>query len=399
MTRPRWPDPAGGPTLRPVSQTAGDVAGDDPAHADPAHADEALADAAAGPTRPPLPPGRPLDRSSPFVVGLTAAAGVAVTVLLADLVVTARDVLILIGLALFIAVGLEPAVAWLVRRRLPRWLAVLVVCLVGLGAVGGFLAVAIPQLTTQAIAFVARAPTYVNQLQDSSSTLGALNSQFHLVDTVTSALSTGTTQLVGGVLGAGVAVLGVVFDTVIVIVLTVYFLAGLPRIRNGLYRVVPRSRRPRAIVLGDEIFAKVGAYVLGVILLALIAGAASLTWMLVLGIPYPLLLAIMVTLLDVVPVVGTSAAGVIVTLVALSVSGPAALATAGFFVAYRLVEDYLLVPRVIGRAVQVPALLTIIALLLGAVLLGIIGAVVAIPVAASLQLVIQQIVLPRLDRS
>ncbi len=162
---------------------------------------------------------------------------------------------------------------------------------------------------------------------------------------------------------------------------------------------MPRTRRPRAIVIGDEIFARVGAYVLGIIVLALIAGTSSLLWMLAFGIPYPVLLASMVMLLDVVPVVGTSAAGVIVTLVALSVSGPVALATGGFFLAYRFVEDYVLVPRVIGRAVHVPALLTIISLLLGAVLLGVVGAVVAIPVAASLQLIVQEVLLPRIDRS
>ncbi len=342
---------------------------------------------------------RGLDGRSPFIIGLTGAAGVAIMVLLADVVITAKNTLVLIGLALFIAIGLDPAVTWLVHRRLPRWAAVVVVCLAGIGAVGGFLAVAIPQLATQAVAFVQQAPAFVQELGDQNSTIGALNAQFHIVDGVTQALSGGATALVGGLLGAGVAVLGAAADTVIVVVLVIYFLAGLPRIRNGLYRMFPHSRRPRAMELGDEIFGKVGAYVLGIILLALIAGTASLLWMLIIGIPYPLLLAIMVTLLDVVPVVGTSVAGVVVTLVALSVSGPAAIATAVFFVAYRLVEDYLLVPRVIGRAVAVPALLTIVSLLLGAVLLGVVGAVVAIPVAASLQLVVQQVVLPRLDRA
>jgi predicted PurR-regulated permease PerM len=180
-------------------------------------------------------------------------------------------------------------------------------------------------------------------------------------------------------------------------VLTVYFLADLPRLRRGIYRMVTGSRRPRAILIGDQVFAKVGAYVLGIIVLCVIAGASSLTWMLVLGVPFPLLLAIMVMLLDVIPVVGTTAAGVVVTLVALTVSLPVGLATAGFFVVYRVVEDYVLVPRIIGRAVQVPALLTVVALLLGGVLLGVIGAVVAIPVAAAVLLVVREVLLPRLD--
>jgi predicted PurR-regulated permease PerM len=116
-------------------------------------------------------------------------------------------------------------------------------------------------------------------------------------------------------------------------------------------------------------------------------------------VPYALLLSIFVAILDLLPVIGSTIAGVGVCLVALSVSLPVCLATAGFFVVYRLVEDYLLVPRIIGRAVKVPALVTVVAVLLGGALLGIVGALVAIPVAAALLLLGQEILFPRLDRS
>lgn len=343
-------------------------------------------------------PGRPLNRRSPFFIGMAGAAGVAVTVLLAELVVTARETLVLIGLALFIAVGLEPAVSWLARRRVPRWLAVVVVFLGLLGAVGGFLAVAIPQLVAQATAFAVQVPAYLDQLQNSSTTLGALNQRFGITDAVREAFAgAGGTDIVSGVLGAGAIVLGVLSSTLIVLVLTVYFLADLPRLRRGMYRMVPHSRRPRVILIGDEVLAKVGAYVLGIMVLSVIAGSSALTWMLIFGVPFPLLLAILVMLLDVIPVVGTTTAGVVVTLVALTVSLPVGLATAGFFVVYRVIEDYVLVPRIVGRAVEVPALLTVVALLLGGVLLGIVGAVVAIPVAAAVLLVVREVLVPRLD--
>lgn len=342
-------------------------------------------------------PGRPMDRRSPFFVGMAASAGVAVTVLAADLVVTARSTLVLIGLALFVAVGLEPAVSALARRGLPRWTAVLTVVVVVLGAVGGFLSVAIPALVAQASTFVTQVPTYLQDLQDRNTALGAFNRQFNVTQTVESVLGSSGTGVVNGVLGAGAVVLDVLSSTLVVAVLTVYFLADMPRIRRGIYRMVPGSRRPRAILIGDQVFAKVGAYVLGLIVLCLIAGTSSLVWMLLLGISFPLLLAIMVTLLDVIPVVGTSLAGLVVTLVALSSSLTVGLATAAFFVGYRLVEDYLLTPRIIGRAVAVPPLLTIVALLLGAVLLGVIGAVVAIPVAAAVLLVVRAVLVPRLD--
>jgi predicted PurR-regulated permease PerM len=345
-------------------------------------------------------PGRPLNRRSPFFIGMAATAGVAVTVLAVELVIVARETLVLIGLALFIAVGLEPAVSRLSRRWLPRWLAVLAVFVVLFGAVAGFLTAAIPQLVAQATAFAVQVPAYLDELQDKNTTLGALNQQFNITNSVRDTLGgAGGTGLVTGVLGAGAVVLGVLSSTVIVLVLTVYFLADLPRLRRGMYRMVPNSRRPRVILIGDQVFAKVGAYVLGIIVLCVIAGTAALIWMLVLGVPYPLLLAILVLLLDVIPVVGTSVAGVVVTLVALTVSLPVGLATAAFFVVYRVVEDYVLVPRIIGRAVKVPALLTVVALLLGAVLLGVIGAVVAIPVAAAVLLVVREVLVPRLDEA
>jgi predicted PurR-regulated permease PerM len=343
-------------------------------------------------------PGRPLDRRSPFMIGLTAAFGVAVTVLLVELIITARDVLVLIGLALFIAVGLEPAVSWL-ARRMPRWAAVVVVFLVLLGVIAGFLATAIPTLVSQATAFAAQVPGYLQDLQNSNTFLGGLNAQFHIQDTLTQALNGGGLDLVGGLLGAGEVVLDVLSSTLVVLVLVVYFLADLPRLRRGMYRLVPSSRRPRAILIGDQIFTKVGSYVLGNVVISVIAGVLALAWLLIFHVPYPLLLAVLVALLDVVPVVGTTVAGVVVTLVALTVSVPVALGTAGFFVAYRFLEDYLLVPRIIGRAVRIPGLVTVVAVLLGGVLLGVIGAVVAIPIAAAILLIVQEVVLPRLDRT
>ncbi|WP_232666410.1 AI-2E family transporter [Pseudonocardia sp. TRM90224] len=342
-------------------------------------------------------PGRPLNRRSPFVIGMAGAAGVAVTALMVELIIVARDVLVLIGLALFIAIGLEPAVEWLVRRRLPRWAAVSVVVLALLGAFGGFLAVAIPQLVTQATTFVTQVPAYLQDLQASNTVYTDLDARFHITESLTQLAGGGALEVFNGLLGAGAIVLDVLSSMLIVIVLFAYFLGDFPRIRRGLHRAVPNSRRPRFILISDEVFAKVGAYVLGIMVCALIAGASSLVWMLAWGIPYSLLLAIMVTLLDVVPVVGTSLAGIVVTFVALAESTAAGLATAVFFVVYRIIEDYVLVPRIVGRAVKVPALLTIVALLLGGVLLGIIGAIVAVPVAAAILLVVKEVVVPRLD--
>ncbi len=152
------------------------------------------------------------------------------------------------------------------------------------------------------------------------------------------------------------------------------------------------------ILIGDDILAKVGGYVLGNLIISVIAGALTYGWLLVCGVPYALVPAILAAILDLVPVVGSTIAGVAVALVALSVSLPICLATIAFFVVYRFGEDYLSVPRIIGRAVQVPALVTVVAVLIGGALLGFIGALVAIPTAAALLLIAREMLFPRLNQ-
>jgi predicted PurR-regulated permease PerM len=128
---------------------------------------------------------------------------------------------------------------------------------------------------------------------------------------------------------------GTFADVIIVLVLTGYFLADLPRIRAAIYRLVPYDRRPRAILLGDEILAKVGGYVLGNVVISVVIATATFIWLVSFGVPYPLLLAILVGLFDLIPVIGSAVAGALVALAALTVSLPVCLATIGFFVAYK----------------------------------------------------------------
>ena len=306
------------------------------------------------------------------------------------------SILVLIGVAFFLALGLEPAASWFVNRKLPRWAATTLVFVIFLGAMGAFVAAAIPPLAQQASELIQQAPHYIQQLQDHSSVIGRINDRFHLQQRITDTINGSGGSVVNDVVIAGSAVFGAVADSLIVIVLTVYFLVDFPRIRTSLYRLVPHTRRPRAILIGDEVFAKVGAYVLGNVLISVITGAATFIWLTAFGVPYPLLLGIFVALLDLVPVVGSTIAGVVVAAVALTVSLPVCIATIIFFVVFRLIEDYLMVPRMIGRAVKVPAEVTVVAVLGGA-LLGIVGALVAIPVAAALQLLTQEVLYPRLD--
>jgi predicted PurR-regulated permease PerM len=194
-------------------------------------------------------------------------------------------------------------------------------------------------------------------------------------------------------------VLGAAESVLVVAVLVVYFLAAMPSIKMFIYRLFPQSRRPRAILIGNEIFTKVGGFTAGNILTSLIAGTGTYIWLLIFHVPYPLLLAMFVALLDLIPVIGSTIGGLVVTLVALTVSLTVAIATLAFYIAYRLAEDYLIVPRIMGKTVKVPAVVSLIAVLIGGTLLGIIGALIAIPAAAAIRLLLNEVTFHRLDAS
>jgi predicted PurR-regulated permease PerM len=344
-------------------------------------------------------PGKALNHRSPFFIGMSATAGVAVMFGIVELISKARSVLVLIGLALFIAAGIDPLVSWLCKKGLPRWAAVLTVVLALVALGGGFIAAAVPPLAAQTTALVHDLPHYTQLLKNHNSQLGRLNARYHIQQRISSLLSSKGTTLIGGVIGAGAMVISVFSSLILVAVLTVYFLISMERTKLFAYRFIPQSRRDRVVVLGEEIFTKVGGYVLGNVITSLIAGAGTYIWSLALGIPYPLLLGVAVAILDLVPVIGSTIGGVIVTIVALTVSLPVAIATLVFYIAYRLAEDYLLVPKIIGRTVEVPAIVSLIAVVIGAVLLGIVGALVAIPVAAAISLLLREVTFPRQDNS
>src|SRR5690606_33322113 len=141
----------------------------------------------------------------------------------------------------------------------------------------------------------------------------------------------------------------------------------------ALYRLAPRSRRERVTLLGDEIIGRVGGYVSGAAVIGLIAGITSYIWLLVWGVPYALPLALCVMLLDLIPMIGATIGAVLVTLISFTAGLPAGIATAIFYVAYQQVENYLIYPRVMKRAVELPAALTVIAILVGGSLLGVLG--------------------------
>jgi predicted PurR-regulated permease PerM len=312
------------------------------------------------------------------------------------------EVLLLVLVSIVLALGLDLPVAFLARHGMRRRIAVLAVLFGTLAAGAGLVAAVAPALVAQTRALVAHLPTYAKELRSNTSVLGRLETRFH-VEALAESFAHRATSAHSGLpvhrlVGVGEAFLSGVGSTILVIALTCYLLADRPRIEEVAYRLVPATRRAAARRLGDEIAAKVGGYVLGNLLTSLIAGVGTLIWLLALGVPYPLALALLVAVFDLVPVIGSTVGGVLVTLVALTRSLPVGLATAGFYVAYRLLEDYLLVPKVMRRTVDVSPLVTVLALLIGGALFGIIGALLAVPVAAAIQLLVVELALPRLDR-
>ncbi len=277
----------------------------------------------------------------------------------------------------------------------------MLVLLAAFGVFALFLAFAVPLAVTQASHLASEIPGYLNSLKDRHTTIGKLNFKYHIVSRLQKLLE-GNGSSFKTVLGAGEVVVDLVGSVILVVILTVYLLIDLPRVKRGVYQLAPRSRRARMILITNEIIDRVGGYVLGDLFTSFIAGAGTLVWALALGIPYAVFLGLLVAFLDLIPIVGSTIGGIIVSLVslvALTVSPGLAIATAIFYILYRFLEDYLLTPKVMVRTVAVPGLLTVIATVIGGTLLGIIGALVAIPIAAALKLLLDEVATPSLDKA
>lgn len=341
--------------------------------------------------------GPPFDRRAPFFIGFSAALGVALAAALVWIVIAAGQVLVLLGLSFFLAVGLDPAVVWVYRHGPPRWLALVLVVIGALLLFGAFLALAVPVVVDQATSLANHIPHYLHRLHDPHTALGRLNRHYHVIENLQNLVKHSGTF--SSALGVGKVVLDFATSVVVVGVVTIYLLADFPRVKSWIYTLAPRSRRPRMVLLTDAILDRVGGYVLGNLVTSFIAGLGTSVWTLALGIPYPLLLGLLVALLDLIPIIGSTVGGIIVSLVALTVSVEIAIATAVFYTAYRVLEDYLLTPRVMSHTVKVPGIVTVIATVIGGALLGITGALVAIPVAAAIKLLHEEISAPRLQDS
>jgi predicted PurR-regulated permease PerM len=343
------------------------------------------------------PPAHRLLRHSPFAFGFWAGFGALLAWWLGGLLLDIGSILVLVVVAAFIAVGLNPAVEVLERRGVPRVWAVLAVIVSVLLALALFVVALVPVITDQVSAIVANAPDWFRELQHNR-TIQRLDQRYHLVRHVQSFVTDKDfgASVFGGVVGVGLKVLSLLANTFVVIVLTLYFLASLPGMKQSAYRLAPASRRPRVAALGDEILGNVGAYVSGAFLVAMCAGVSSLVFLFVVGLgTYAVALAAVVTLLDVIPMIGATLGAVIVTAIGFATEPKIGLFCLIFYIVYQQFENYVVYPRVMSRSVDLAGSFIVIAALVGAALLGVVGALLAIPTAAAIQLLVKELLIPR----
>ena len=359
-----------------------------------------------GPEASPRPfgqAGRPLNRQSPFYVGFVGAIGVLAAYGLWQAVSSLGTVLTLLTVAFFLTLSLNPVVELLVRQGLRRGAAVAAVfaMVVGVFVLLGF--VVVPPVAQQATELAQSAPGYVDDVL-STPRVQDIDQHYHVVEKFQEEIDKRLTdgdfmsQVAGGVLGAGRVVAEGIFSTLTVLVLTLYFLSSLPTLKQAAYAVVPASRRPRVISLSEEIMRRVGSYAIGQVVVAAVNAFCAWIMMSIVGIPYAAVLAVAVGFLGLVPMVGATLGAVLVAVVALFDDPKKAVIALVYFIIYQQTENYLVAPRIMQRTVSVPGAVTIVAALIGGTLLGMLGALLAIPAAAGLLLLYDEVLVPRQRR-
>ena len=344
-------------------------------------------------------PGPPIDRRAPFYLGFFGGLGALTAWWLGTTLLSISSTLLLVVVALFLAAGLNPAVEALVRRGLSWSMAVLAVIVAFLVVVALFTVAIVPVITDQVAAIGQNAPGWFDQLQ-SNERVQQLNDEYQVIDKARDYVAGGdfVGTLFGGALGIGLAVLGALFNAFIIIVLTLYFLASMKATTAGLYRLAPASRRDRVSKLGDRVLAGIGGYVSGAFVVALAAGLSSLIFLFIVGLgEYAVALAFVVALLDVIPMIGATIGAVIVTAIGFATDPTIGLACLVFYVVYQQVENYVIYPRVMSRSVDLPGAVIVIAALVGAALLGVVGALLAIPTAAAILMLVREVFIRRQD--
>ncbi|MGO2520437.1 MAG: AI-2E family transporter, partial [Microbacterium sp.] len=340
----------------------------------------------------------------PFVFGFLLTLGGLAAVLLGLALSNLSTVIIYIALALFAALGLDPAIRFLERRGLSRGWGVVIVLVSLIVALGLIIWAIVPVVVAQIANFVKDVPKMVADFQ-TSDLYATLRDQFGdqfqtLVGDVQKFLSDpgNIATIGGGALQVGASIANGLSGAVIVLVLIIYFVATLPSMKLAMLRLVPARDRKDADIISTQITDSVGGYVMGMVTLAFINSIIVLILYTALSLPFPLLLAVVAFLITLIPLVGSLLFWVIGTGIALFGDNIIfALIFAVIYLVYMQVESYFLTPKVMNRAISIPGSLVVIGALVGGTLLGLLGALVAVPVTASILIIIKKVWIPRQD--
>ena len=315
-------------------------------------------------------------------------------IVLIQIVQAAQGILIWIFVAIFLALALNPAVESLQRRGVAR--RGLAVGIVFIGAILVIVAIAatiIPTLVSQVNDFVDAVPGYVEDLTAGRGKLGFLERDYQITERVREALGEGGASKLLGFSGTALAVtkgvVTAVIATVTIAFLTFFMLLEGPAWVERFYSLLPAAQQPRWRKIGDEIYRTIGGYVTGNLAISLIAGVVSTAVLLALDVPFAVALGLLVAILDLIPLAGATIAAILVTTVAFLDATASGVIVLIFFILYQQLENHVLQPIVYGRTVRLSPLAVLIAVLIGAELAGVVGALAAIPVAGTIQVILR----------
>jgi predicted PurR-regulated permease PerM len=338
----------------------------------------------------------PVSARTVFRWSVAAGLGLLAVGIGALAIYTVRGIFVLAIVALFVAVSLDPAVRWLSRHGVRRTLAVTLIFGVAFIAVAGLVAAVVPPLVRQAATLSADLPGYIDRFAEQSRPIREFGDRYGLTGHLRDLAKDLPAKIGANVLGFARTLFGAVAATLTVIVLTIYFMADLPRLRRGVVRLFPPERRHHVARTVDVTVDKVGSYMIGNLLISVVAGIATFAIITAVGAPFALPLALVVAIADLIPLIGaTLGAAVCVVVTALSTDiWPTAVLVVVLLVLYQQLENYVIAPRVLRNAVDLPAVAVLLAGLIGATVLGLVGALMAIPIAA----VVRVIGTPMIDR-
>ena len=304
-----------------------------------------------------------------------------------------RQVLTWILVALFFAIALSPAVDWLQERGVRRrGYAVALTSLAVAGVITLIGWLVIPPLVDQVNDFARKVPDYIDDLTKGRGRFGFLETKYHIVDRIREAVNEGGASKVFGLSGTAISitksVLTVVAATITIIALTYFMLLEGPTWLNRFYSLfsAPTEKRLRSI-FGD-IGTVVGGYVTGNLFISIIAGVTSTIALLALGVPYAVALGLLVAILDLIPLAGATIAAIIVCSIGFLHTLTAGIILIVFFIVYQQIENHILQPLVYSRTVQLSPLVILVSVLVGAQIAGVLGALAAIPIAGTIQVLL-----------